>query len=157
MCKKCVFTLITFILFVIIPLTLIAQDEDIENLQVGVETGTQLLADIPISHFEDADSWMSGMPIDQGIIFSMRRKGRPLEVPEIDPNDGTSSEYVDIPYTNLGSSLTYSFWFKFLGGIGDSDTVLGFMGGLILFSDVWNYIRWYPDVYSSRTEISDTL
>ncbi len=68
--------------------------------------------------------------------------------------DGTTSEYDDIPYTNLGSSLTYSFWFKFLGGTGDSDSVLRFMGGLITFSDTWNYIRWYPDVYSSKTEIS---
>lgn len=101
MSRKCVITLLTFLLFVIIPLSLNAQ-EDIENLQVGVETGTQLLADIPISHFEDADSWGSGMPIDQGIIFSMRRKGRPLEVPEIDPNDGTTSEYV------LGVKVAYN-------------------------------------------------
>ena len=101
MSKICVITLLTFSLFVILPLSLNAQ-EDIENLQVGVETGTQLLADIPISHFEDADSWGSGMPIDQGIIFSMRRKGRPLEVAEIDPNDGTTSEYV------LGVKVAYN-------------------------------------------------
>jgi hypothetical protein len=79
---------------VIVPFTLDAQEQDVENLQVGIDTGTQLLADIPIAHFEDADTWNAAMPVDQGIVMSMKRKGRPLEVPAIDPNDGTSSEYV---------------------------------------------------------------
>lgn len=91
---KFVFIIISLFIIVLFPLTLIAQEEDVENLQVGVVTGTQLLADIPISHFEDADVWAAGMPVDQGVIFSMKRKGRPLEVPEVDPQDGTANEYV---------------------------------------------------------------
>jgi len=92
--NKLLFATASFFIAMLIPLTLFAQDEDIENLQVGIQTGTQLLADIPISHFEDADTWSAVMPIDQGIIFAMRRRGRPLEVMEIDPNDGTTNESV---------------------------------------------------------------
>jgi hypothetical protein len=92
--NKLLFVTASFFIAMLIPLTLVAQDEDIENLQVGIQTGTQLLADIPISHFEDADTWSALMPIDQGIIFAMRRRGRPLEVMEIDPNDGTTNESV---------------------------------------------------------------
>ncbi len=92
--NKFLFVTVSFFIVMLIPLTLFAQEGDVENLQVGVQTGTQLLADIPISHFEDADTWSAGMPIDQGIIFSMRRRGRPLEVMEIDPNDGTTNESV---------------------------------------------------------------
>ena len=92
--NKLLFATASFFIAMLIPLTLVAQDEDIENLQVGIQTGTQLLADIPISHFEDADTWSALMPIDQGIIFAMRRRGRPLEVMEIDPNDGTTNESV---------------------------------------------------------------
>ena len=70
-----------------------AQEEKLENLQVGVETGTQLIVDIPITHFEDADTWSVSMPVDQGIIQSMSRRGKPSEVAETDPNDGTKNVY----------------------------------------------------------------
>jgi len=85
---------IIILLAMAFPLALFAQEQDLEELQVGVETAGQLLADIAVSHFEDADAWASNMPIDQGLVTSMRRKGRPLEVPEVDPKDGTTNEYV---------------------------------------------------------------
>ncbi|RKY02738.1 MAG: flagellar filament protein FlaA [Spirochaetes bacterium] len=72
----------------------VAQEQDLENLQVGITTATQLLVDVPVTHFEDADSWVVDMPIDQGVVIAMRREGRPLEVPEVDPNDGTTNKYV---------------------------------------------------------------
>lgn len=84
----------SFLTLLLVPFAVCAQDESLENLQVGIETGTQLLADIPITHFEDADSWAVTMPVDMGIALSMARRGRPLEVPQTDPNDGTQSEYV---------------------------------------------------------------
>ena len=92
---KIVIILLTLLIVVFIPLMIFAQDQqDVDNLQVGVETGTQLLADIPVAHFEDADTWRTNMPSDQGVIFSMRRKGRPLEVLEVDENDGAENEFV---------------------------------------------------------------
>jgi hypothetical protein len=86
--------MVALFVVVLIPFSLSAQEQEVENLQVGIQTGTQLLADIPIAHFEDADTWSVSMPIDQGLVFGMRRKGRPLEVPAIDPNDGTRSDFV---------------------------------------------------------------
>jgi hypothetical protein len=77
-----------------IPLCLFAQEEDLEDLKVGLETAGKLLANIPVTHFEEADTWNSVMPLDQGIVIAMKRRGRPLEVPEIDPNDGTENEHV---------------------------------------------------------------
>ncbi|HEB31226.1 MAG TPA: flagellar filament protein FlaA [Spirochaetes bacterium] len=92
---KIVFILLTLIIAVFIPLMIFAQDQqDVDNLQVGIETGTQLLVELPVAHFEDADTWRATMPSDQGVIFSMRRKGRPLEVLEVDENDGTENEFV---------------------------------------------------------------
>jgi len=91
---KLVIIMVTMFILFLSPFIVNAQEQEVEELQVGILTGTQLLADIPIAHFEDADAWVSSMPIDQGIIFSMRRKGRPLEVPAIDPNDGTKSDFV---------------------------------------------------------------
>jgi hypothetical protein len=93
MARICVI-MVTLFIVVFVPLALNAQEQEVENLQIGIQTGTQLLADIPIAHFEDADTWTAAMPIDQGLVFSMRRKGRPLEVTAIDPNDGTRSDYV---------------------------------------------------------------
>ena len=91
--KKPAFILATALVF-LIPLCVFAQEQDLEDLKVGLETAGKLLADIPITHFEDADTWNSVMPLDQGIVIAMKRRGRPLEVPEIDPNDGTENEYV---------------------------------------------------------------
>jgi hypothetical protein len=91
---KLVFILGILFTLAFLPIAAFAQEEDIENLQVGIQTGTQLLADIPVSHFEDADSWTTVMPIDEGIVMSMRRRGRPLEVPENDPNDNSNNRYV---------------------------------------------------------------
>ena len=92
---KITIILLTLLIAIFIPLTIFAQEQDdVDNLQVGVETGAQLLVDIPVAHFEDADTWRSNMPIDQGVIFSMRRKGRPLEVLQVDKNDGAENEYV---------------------------------------------------------------
>jgi len=91
--KKPAFILAIALVF-FIPLCVFAQEENLEDLKVGLETAGKLLADIPIAHFEDADTWNSVMPLDQGIVIAMKRRGRPLEVPEIDPNDGTENEYV---------------------------------------------------------------
>ncbi|KPJ84667.1 MAG: hypothetical protein AMS17_15910 [Spirochaetes bacterium DG_61] len=88
-----------------LPLCLFAQEENLEDLQLGIETAGKLLADIPVTHFEDADTWKSSMSVDQGIIVSMKRRGRPLEVPEIDPYDGTENENVlgvKVAYTQRG-------------------------------------------------------
>ncbi len=92
--NKTIVIIVSFFVLALIPLSLIAQDQDIESLQVGVQTASQLLADLPVTHFEDADTWVSNMPVDYGLVFSMRRMGRPLEVPDTDPNDGTKNEYV---------------------------------------------------------------
>ena len=104
--KKPVYILVlSLILFT--PLCLLAQDENLENLQIGIETAGKLLADIPITHFEDADTWFSAMSIDHGIIISMKRRGRPLEIADIDPNDGTENEYVlgvKVAFTQRGYS-----------------------------------------------------
>lgn len=91
---KHAFIIVPAVILLAIPLAVFAQEEKLENLKVGVETGTQLLIDIPVTHFEDADTWSAGMPIDQGVVVSMARRGRPLDVPEKDPNDGTKSDYV---------------------------------------------------------------
>lgn len=97
---------VTF-LILLAPALLWAQQEDIDELRVGVETATQLIADIPVTHLEDADAWSTSMPLDQGLILSMRRRGRPLEVPQIDPNDGTENSYVlgvKVSFTQRGYS-----------------------------------------------------
>jgi hypothetical protein len=105
--KKPVYILaLSLILFA--PLCLYAQEENLEELQIGMETAGKLLADIPVTHFEDADTWNSSMSIDQGIIISMKRRGRPLEVSDIDPNDGTENDYVlgvKVAFTQRGYSL----------------------------------------------------
>jgi hypothetical protein len=93
MMKKLAYILASFIVL-FVPLAIFAQDEDLEELQIGIETAGKLLADLPVTHFEEADTWYSRMPIDEGIVFSMKRRGRPLELPEIDPNDGTENDYV---------------------------------------------------------------
>lgn len=102
MTKTVLVIIVTLFITVFIPFTVLAQEQDTESLQVGVQTGTQLLADIPVSHFEDADTWTGYMSVDKGIIFSMRRKGRPLEVPDIDPNDDTRNDYV------LGAKVAFN-------------------------------------------------
>jgi hypothetical protein len=92
-------------LILFLPVCLFAQEENLEELQIGIETAGKLLADIPITHFEDADTWNSVMPIDQGIIVNMKRRGRPLEIPDVDPNDGTENDYVlgvRVAYTQRG-------------------------------------------------------
>ena len=104
--KKPIYILILSVIF-LVPLCLFAQEEDLEELKVGIETAGKLLADIPITHFEDADTWNSVMSIDQGIIISMRRRGRPLEIAAIDPNDGTENENVfgaRVAFTQRGYS-----------------------------------------------------
>jgi hypothetical protein len=93
--RKLVILLLTLLVTVFIPLIIFAQEQDdVENLRVGIDTGSQLLVDLPIAHFEDADTWVSDMPSDQGVILSMRRMGRPLEVREVDENDGTENDFV---------------------------------------------------------------
>lgn len=92
--RKAAFIIAVMIFLIFSPFMPGAQEEEIRNLQVGVQTAGQLIADIPITHFEDADTWNAIMSVDQGVIQSMKRKGRPLEVMEIDPSDGTKNEYV---------------------------------------------------------------
>jgi hypothetical protein len=92
--SRAIFYIIIGALLTLVPLTLIAQEEDVEDLRVGVTTSRQILADIPVTHFEDADAWESHMAVDQGIVLSMKRRGRPLELPEVDPNDGTENHFV---------------------------------------------------------------
>jgi hypothetical protein len=56
---------------------------------------------------ENADTWGTSMPLDQDFIISMKRRGRPLEVPQVDPNDGTENQYVlgvKISFTQRGYS-----------------------------------------------------
>jgi hypothetical protein len=91
--KKPVYILAISIFF-LMPLCLYAQEEDLEDLKVGLETAGKLLANIPVTHFEEADTWNSVMPLDQGIVIAMKRRGRPLEIADIDPNDGTENEHV---------------------------------------------------------------
>ena len=91
---KIIVILATILLIFTIPVILTAQEQDLQNLQIGVDTAQQLLADIPIDHLEDADEWQGQMPIDQGVIITMRRKGRPLDLPAVDPKDGTKNQYV---------------------------------------------------------------
>lgn len=86
--------IISFIIVFIVAGIGLAQEQNLENLQVGITTATQLLAEVPVTHFEDADTWEANMSIDQGIAIAMRREGRPLEVPEVDPNDETNNKYV---------------------------------------------------------------
>lgn len=90
--RKILFGSVTLFLF-FLPLLLFAQQET-EELQVGVETASQLIANIPVSHLEDADTWEVAMPLDQGLAISMKRLGKPLEVEDIDPVDGTENEFV---------------------------------------------------------------
>ena len=107
MIKSVLVIIVTLFITVFIPFSVLAQEQDTENLRVGVQTGTQLLADISVSHFEDADTWTGRMSVDQGIIFSMKRKGKPLEVPDINPNDGTRNDYVlgvKVAFTQRGYS-----------------------------------------------------
>ena len=100
---KPVLIFVSVLFLILIPVAMFAQEaQDVEDLKVGVETATQLLADIPVTHMEDADTWDSNMPIDQGVIYSMKRRGRPLEIPEIDPNDGVENKYV------LGVKVAYN-------------------------------------------------
>lgn len=94
MVKNAFITLFFFVSMIFVfPVLLIAQDQDVDDLLIGVDTASQLLADIPIAHFEDADSWATTMSIDEGIVLSMKRRGKPLDVPDVDPNDGTKNEY----------------------------------------------------------------
>ncbi|MFW6137596.1 MAG: flagellar filament outer layer protein FlaA [Spirochaetota bacterium] len=88
------FITVSLAVMVLFPVVLPAQEMEVSELQVGVETAGHLLADIPVSHLEDAGTWDVVMPIDEGLVVSMSRKGRPLEMPEIDPKDGTTNQYV---------------------------------------------------------------
>jgi hypothetical protein len=92
--SRAIFYIIIGALLTLVPLSVIAQEENLEDLRVGITTSRQVLADIPITHFEDADAWDSHMAVDQGIVLSMKRMGRPLEIPEVDPNDGTENQFV---------------------------------------------------------------
>ena len=56
--KKPVY-IIGILLVFLIPLCLYAQEEDLEDLKVGLETAGKLLASIPVTHFEEADTWNS--------------------------------------------------------------------------------------------------
>ncbi len=103
--------LITAIAFIfLVPVFVLGQEQDVENLQVGIDTAQQLLVDIPVTHLEDADVWQAQMPIDQGVILAMRRKGRPLDLPEVDPNDGTKNQYVlavKVAFNQRGNASFY--------------------------------------------------
>lgn len=82
-------------LFIFIPPGIVlAQEQEIESIQIGIQTAGQLLKDISVTHFEDADTWTSGVPIDRGVVISMKRKGKPLEIPEVDASDNVKNEYV---------------------------------------------------------------
>jgi hypothetical protein len=103
--NRLIFILSSLLILIVIPFAILAQEMDVENLQIGIETAGKLIADIPITHFEDADTWSTNMPLDQGITLSMKRRGRPLEVNEIDPFDGTDNEYVlgvKVAFTHRG-------------------------------------------------------
>jgi len=105
-----IIVILTAILIIFsIPVILTAQ-QDLQNLQIGVDTAQQLLVDIPVTHLEDADVWQAQMPIDQGIIIAMRRRGRPLDLPEVDPKDGTNNQYVlaaKVAFTQRGYAGFY--------------------------------------------------
>jgi hypothetical protein len=45
--------------------------------QVGVDSAQQLLKEISIAKFEDASFWVSGMPLDQGLVTLRRLEGAP--------------------------------------------------------------------------------
>jgi hypothetical protein len=92
--SRAILYIIVGALLTLVPLALVAQEEDVEDLRVGITTSRQILADIPVTHFEDADAWETHMAVDQGIVLSMKRRGRPLELPEVDPNDGTENHFV---------------------------------------------------------------
>ena len=92
--NRAIFYIVAVFIIALVPVVLSAQEQDVEDLKVGIATSRQMLADVPITHFEDADTWTSSMPVDQGIILSMRRKGKPLEMPDTDPNDGVANESV---------------------------------------------------------------
>jgi hypothetical protein len=92
--KRAIFYIVAVFILIVVPIALMAQEETTEDLRVGITTSRQILADVPITHFEDADTWDSHMAVDQGVILSMKRKGKPLELPDTDPNDGIENNYV---------------------------------------------------------------
>lgn len=71
--------------------------------------------------------------------------------------DGTNQEFVSIPYTNLGNSLTYSFWFKLNSISGYGEKPIAFMSTVLLYDPPYTRIKWYPDIYASKTEVSYTF
>lgn len=86
--------IVAVFILALVPVLVSAQEQEVEDLRVGITTSKQILADVPITHFEDADTWHSHMPVDLGIILSMRRRGKPFEMPDIDPNDENENEFV---------------------------------------------------------------
>jgi len=92
--KYFVFAFILFICFLFSNLLDInAQQASSQSMEPGVQEG-ELLADIIISKFEDAESWTGQMPLDQGNIFLMKRYGKPNALPQVDPTTGIENKYV---------------------------------------------------------------
>lgn len=84
-----------FILLLALPTTLYLNAQQVSSAtsEPGIQEG-ELLADIIVSKFEDAESWIGQMPLDQGSIFLMKRYGKPNALPEVDPATGLDNKYV---------------------------------------------------------------
>lgn len=92
--KKLIILLIIFGLVLSLNIVSIkAQQQSTAQTDPDVEKG-ELLTDIIVTKFEDAEAWSGQMPLDQGSILLMKRLGKPAALPDKDPVTGIENKFV---------------------------------------------------------------
>jgi len=87
------FLVFTLIFTLNISIKINAQQQGSVQSDPDVEKG-ELLTDIIVSKFEDAEAWSGQMPLDQGSILLMKRLGKPAALPDKDPVTGIENKFV---------------------------------------------------------------
>lgn len=91
--KGLIITILLVIIFFLSVFQVVAQQKSTQQQNPDYQQG-ELITDITVTKFEDAESWVGQMPLDQGNIYLMKRLGKPAALPDKDPVTGIENKYV---------------------------------------------------------------
>ncbi len=80
--KKLCYTAVLVMLLA--PAVLVAQPQDIDPGQLGVDAAQQRLQQVSVSRFEDPGFWRVSMSLDSGVITYRRLEGGPMDAEPIE-------------------------------------------------------------------------
>ncbi len=91
--KKIAIIICSFLVIGVFSFNLLGQQASDQEEDPDFEQG-EILTNVTIAKFEDAEAWEGQMPLDQGTLLLMKRTGKPAQLPDVDPQTQVENNFV---------------------------------------------------------------